>query len=278
MARNISPLAAVDPQAVIGDEVTIGPFCVIGPHVQIGRATRLANNVTVIGHTKIGENNVFLSNAVIGADPQDLTYNGAPTRVEIGDHNIFREGVTVNRATTKEDGVTRVGSRNYFMANSHIAHDCKLGDNIILANGVLLGGHTHIHDRAIISGNVGVHHYVTVGAYSFVGGLSRIVHDVPPFMLVDGNPSVVRCVNLVGLKRQGLTSDEIAGLTEAHRLIYRAKMGLGHAKEMLASHSHLSSRVQVLLDFIEQVYKGKHGRQREGQRKAAAVEDRNQAA
>lgn len=270
MARNISPLAVVDPQAELADDVTIGPFCVIGPHVHIAAGTQLANNVTVIGHTTIGEQNVLFPNVVIGGNPQDLSYKGEPTRVEIGRNNQFREGVTVNRATTKEDGVTRIGSNNYLMANSHVAHDSNVGDHVILANGVLLGGHTHVHSRAILSGNAAVHHYVTVGAGCFIGGMSRIVHDAPPFMLVEGNPSIVRCINLVGLKRQGLTSEEIAGLSEAHRLIYRAKMGLKHAEEILTSHNHLTTHVKSLLEFIEQQHHGKHGRQREGARRPAA--------
>ncbi len=272
MARNISPLASIDPKAELADDVTIGPFCVIGPHVRIGAGTQLANNVTVIGHSTIGEHNILFPNVVIGAYPQDLSYKGEPTRVEIGNHNQLREGVTINRATTKEDGLTRIGNHNYFMANSHAAHDCKIGDHVILANGVLLGGHTHVHHRAILSGNAGVHHYVTVGSGSFVGGLSRIVHDVPPFLLVEGNPSMVRCVNLVGVKRQGLTAAEIASLSEAHRLIYRAKMGLKHAEEILASHNHLTTHVKTLIEFIEQQHNGKHGRQREGRRAAPATQ------
>ena len=273
MARNISPQAVVHPQAIIADDVSIGPFCTVGPHVQIGSGTRLANNVTVVGHVVLGEHNTLFPNVVIGDEPQDISYDGSPTRVEVGNHNVFREGVTVNRATTKEEGVTRIGHYNYFMSCSHIAHDCQIGDHVIMANGALLGGHTRVQNRAILSGNVGVHHFVTIGAYSFVGGLSRIVHDVPPFMLVDGNPSVVRCVNLVGLKRQGFTQEEIASLSESHRLIYRAKMGLRHAREILESHNHLTPHVQQLLDFIDRQYKGKHGRQCEALRKPVAAAD-----
>jgi UDP-N-acetylglucosamine acyltransferase len=267
MGRNISPLASVDPKAQLADDVTIGPFCVVGPNARIGAGTELLNSVTVMGHVTIGKYNVIFPNVVIGGYPQDISYKGEPTRVEIGHHNQFREGVTINRATTKEDGVTRIGNHNYLMANSHVAHDCLVCDHVIMANGVLLGGHTHIQNRAIISGNAGVHHYATVGTGSFVGGLSRIVHDVPPFMLVEGHPSIVRCVNLVGLKRQGLTSDEIASLGEAHRLIYRARMGLKHAEAILASHNHLTTHVKMLLEFIAQQHKGKHGRQREGMRR-----------
>ena len=273
MASNISPQAVVHPHAIIGDDVSIGPFCTVGPQAQIGSGTRLANNVTVIGHVVLGDQNTLFPNVVIGAEPQDISYDGSPTGVVIGNHNVLREGVTVNRATTKEDGVTRIGNHNYLMSCSHIAHDCQVGDHVIMANGALLGGHTRVQNRAILSGNVGVHHFVTIGAYSFVGGLSRIVHDVPPFMLIDGNPSVVRCVNLVGLKRQGFTQEEIASLSEAHRLIYRAKMGLRHAREILESHNHLTPHVQKLLEFIDRQYKGKHGRQCEALRKPVAAAD-----
>src|SRR6185436_7707162 len=133
---------------------------------------------------------------VIGGEPQDLSYRGSPTRVVVGHHNIIREGVTINRATEKEDGVTSVGDHNYFMACSHIAHDCKVGSHIIMANGTLLGGHVHVHDHAGTSGAVGVHHYATIGSYSFVAGLSRVLHDVPPFMLAEGQPSRPRCINV----------------------------------------------------------------------------------
>jgi UDP-N-acetylglucosamine acyltransferase len=278
MAQIISALAVVDPQAKIGEDVEIGPFCVIGGNVTIGAGSRLANNVTVIGHTTIGEDNILFPNVVIGANPQDISYKGEPTRIEIGHHNQFREGVTVNRATTKETGLTKVGNHNYFMANCHIAHVCVIADHVILAYGALLGGHTHVHKRAIISGNVGVHHWVTIGECSFVGGMSRIVHDVPPYMLVEGHPSLVRCVNIVGLKRQGFSADEIASLSESHRLIYRAKMGLEHARAILQSHSHLSSHVQHLLDFLDQQRKGSHGRQRDGGRKTNQAGSKKTAA
>jgi UDP-N-acetylglucosamine acyltransferase len=203
---------------------------------------------------------------VIGAEPQDFTYDGTPTRVEIGDANVFREGVTVNKATTKEEGLTVVGSNNYFMACCHVAHDCRIGNHVLMANCVLLGGHTHIDDWAILSGNTGVHHFTTVGSYSFVGGLSRIVHDVPPYMLVDGNPSSVRCVNIVGLKRHGFSEQEIAAISEAHRLLYRAHLTPAQARETLRSHNHLNAHVEHLLEFVARQRQGLNGRQRQPNR------------
>src|SRR5688572_12596384 len=183
MATSIATTAWVDPRAMIDDDVEIGPFCTVGPDVRLGRGSRLLSSVTLMGHVDLGEHNVLYPNSVIGGEPQDISYSGSPTRVVIGDHNIIREGVTVNRATEKEDGVTRLGNQCFLMATAHVAHDCKLGDRITMANGSMLGGHVHVEDFASISGGVAVHHYVTIGGYSFVGGQSRIYHDVPRYML-----------------------------------------------------------------------------------------------
>jgi UDP-N-acetylglucosamine acyltransferase len=269
MATLIADTACVDPRAEIADGVEIGPYCVVGPDVRIGRGTRLISHVCVQGHTALGESNLVSPFVVLGGDPQDVSYQGTPTRVEIGHHNIIRENVTVNRATEKEDGVTRVGSHNMFMAGAHVAHDCKVGDRVTIANGSMLGGHVHVESHASISGGVAVHHYVSIGAYSFVGGQSRIYHDVPRFMLVDGNPSKVRCINIVGLKRNGISAEGIDSLHEAHRLVYRAKMSARHAAEILESHGHLTAEVRALLEFIEAQQEGKHGRAREKTRRAS---------
>ena len=191
---------------------------------------------------------------VIGGDPQDVSYQGTPTRVEIGDHNVIRENVTINRATEKEDGVTRVGSHNMLMAGAHVAHDCKLGDHVTIANGSMLGGHCHVESYASISGGVAVHHFTSIGSYSFIGGQSRIYHDVPPYMLVDGNPSRVRCINVVGLKRNGISPEGIDSLHEAHRFIYRAKMSAKHAAEILESHGHLTPEVRNALAYVRLLF------------------------
>jgi UDP-N-acetylglucosamine acyltransferase len=269
MATSIADTACVDPRAELADDVEIGPYCVVGPDVRIGRGTRLIGHVYVMGVTSLGAFNTISPFAVIGGDPQDVSYQGSATRVEVGDHNVIREGVTINRGSEKEDGLTRIGSHNFLMATSHVAHDCKLGDHITIANGTMLGGHIHVESYASLSGGVAVHHYVTIGGYSFVGGQSRIYHDVPPYMLVDGNPSKVRCINVVGLKRNGIAPEGIAALHEAHRLIYRAKMSVRHAAEILRSHGHLSAEVERLLAFIHSQHEGKHGRARERFRKGA---------
>jgi UDP-N-acetylglucosamine acyltransferase len=263
MAISIADTAVVDPRAEIEDDAEIGPYCVVGPDVKIGRGTRLIAHVCVRGHTTIGAFNVLHPFCVIGGEPQDVSYQGTPTRVEVGDHNVIREGVTINRATEKEDGVTRLGSHNFLMANCHVAHDCKVGDRVTIANNTLLGGHVHVESHASLSGGIGVHHFVSIGGYSFVGGQSRIYHDVPPYMLADGNPSKVRCINAVGLKRNGVTREGIDALHEAHRLIYRAKMSPEQAREILDSHGHLTTEVRHLLAFIRSQHEGKHGRARE---------------
>lgn len=268
MAVHVAEHAAVDPRAEIDDDVEIGPFCMVGPQARIGRGTRLENNVTILGHVTLGQHNHVFPGVVIGGEPQDLSYRGSNTRVVIGDHNTIREGVTINRATEKEDGITSLGSRNYLMAYCHVAHDCRLGDHIIIANGTLLGGHVHIHDHASLSGGVGVHHYTTIGSFSFVSGLSRVLHDVPPFMLVDGAPSRPRCINVVALKRNSFPADTIQFLAEAHRLLYRSKVGLDHAREILRGNNQADAHVQHLLGFVAEQQQGRHGRARE-QRRAA---------
>ena len=189
LPASVHPTAVVEAGAKLAEDVAIGPFCVVSANAVIGRGTVLENHVTITGDVRIGEQNRIFPNAVIGGEPQDVSYRGTPTRVEIGDRNIIREGVTINRATEKEEGVTSIGSGNFLMACSHVAHDCRIGDHCTLANGVLLGGHVRVHSRASLSGAVAVHHWATIGGCSFVAGLSRVLHDIPPFMLCEGLPA-----------------------------------------------------------------------------------------
>ncbi len=263
MANSISDKAAVDPRACIAEDVEIGPFCVVGPDVKIGRGTSLLANVTLMGRVTIGEFNKIHPGVIIGDEPQDLSYRGSDTQVVIGDHNVIRESVTINRAGEKEEGITSVGDRCFLMACCHIAHDCRVDDNVVMANGSLLAGHARVHHHATLSGNSGVHQFTTVGSYSFVDGLSRVLHDVPPYMLVEGNPARPRCVNVVALKRNDFPPEYIRALTEAHRLLYRAKVGLDHAREILRSRSKLIPPVNHLLNFIQEQQEGRHGRARE---------------
>lgn len=280
MTSRISPLAQVDPQAQLGSDVEIGPFCVVGPDVVLGAGCVLHSNVVIVGHTTVGERNRFFPGAVIGGEPQDFCYQGGPTRVEIGDDNLFREGVTVNRGADKEDGVTRIGNRNFLMANSHVAHNCHVFNNTILTNGVLLGGHVHVHDYAIVSGNSAVHHFTTLGTGSFVGGMCRVVQDVPPYMLSASadNPEVVT-INVVGMRRRGISETAISCVRRAFKLMYREHKRLSEIREILIAETEgvLPIELMTLLNFVEWSAKGKNGRGREAFRNqpaAAEVERR----
>ncbi len=181
---------------------------------------------------------------------------------------MFRESVTVNRGTEKEDGITSVGNQCYLMACSHVAHDCKVEDRVIMANTVMLGGHVHVQHDATLSGGVAVHHFASIGCYSFVSGLSRVLQDVPPYMLAEGFPARPRCVNVVALKRKNFSSEAIKAISEAHKLLYRSKVGVKHAREILAGTTGLAPELEVLFEFIDSSTLGRHGRGRD-RRKAA---------
>ncbi len=265
----ISQYAVVDPKAEIGPEVEIGPFCVIGPDVKVGRGTVLQNNVTLVGRTTLGKNNRIFPNVVIGCEPQDLSYKGADTQVIVGDGNLIRENVTINRASEKEEGITRLGSGCFIMASCHIAHDCKIGDSVVMANNVLLGGHVHIHSNVTLAGGVGVHHFGSVGRFCFVGAMSRVTQDVAPFMLADGNPARALCVNVVALKRKNIANPVIRALNEAFRLLYRSRVGLENAREILTKDELICEEVLEVLEFVEFSQNGRHGRGRDRRRGVA---------
>src|SRR4051812_10706471 len=219
----ISPLASIDPAAVIADDVEIGPFCVIGPHVSLAAGNRLLNNVTVVGHTTVGPRNTFFPNSVIGTAPQDKKYKGAATRLEIGSDNQFREAVTIHLGTEKGGGITRIGNNNLYMVNVHIGHDCQFGSNCTLANNVMIAGHVVCGDNVSMMGVAGVHHFVTIGDFAYIGGAARIHHDVPPFVKIDGADQV-RGLNSVGLQRAGYSQADIDALEDACRkLFYKTK-------------------------------------------------------
>ena len=269
MTTTISPLALVEPGAELGANVRIGPFCHVGPHVRVSDDTVLESHVVVRGRTTIGKRNRFLPHTVIGGDPQDISYRASDTAVQIGDDNIFREGVTVNRGAEKEDGVTRIDNNNMLMANCHVAHNCHLFNNVILVNGVLLGGHVHVHDGAIISGNSVVHHFSTLGTLSFVSGGCRVPHDVPPYMLAAGSDKpTIRTINSVGMRRSGMTDETIALVKSAFRLLFRQNKGLAAARTVLSEQCDgvLPLELTRLLDFVERQRQGKLGRAREAVR------------
>ncbi len=264
----VHPTAVVEPGARLGPGVRVGPWCVISAGAVVGRDTVLDNGVTIMGEVVIGARNRIFPNCVIGGEPQDVSYRGTATRVEIGDDNVIREGVTINRASEKEDGVTSIGNANFLMACCHVAHDCRIGDHVIIANGTLLGGHVRVQSRASLSGAVAVHHWVTIGGWSFVAGLSRVLHDVPPFMLCEGSPARPRCINVVALRRGGFGREALDAVTEAHRLLFRARVGLEPAREILRQQGMLGPEVDQLLEFLVLQQGGRHGRARERRRAA----------
>lgn len=279
MPTSISPLSHVDPKAQLGTNVTVGPFCFIGPEVTLGDDCLLDSHVTLTGRTTIGARNRFWPTSVIGGEPQDYSYQqNAPTEVVIGDGNQFREGVTVNRGAEKEDGVTRIGDNNFFMANSHVAHNCRVYNNAMLVNGVLLGGHVHVHDRAIISGNSAVHHFTTVGTLAFIGGGSRITTDVPPYMLCVGSDNAhIRTVNLIGMKRAGIPDDSIKVIRKAHRLLYREHKKLDAVKEEFRQELQgiIPVELAILFDALDKQRAGRLGRGREAARTTPLVETKD---
>jgi len=271
----ISPLAVVDPAAQIGSEVRIGPFCVIGPEVVIGNNCNLMNNVTIEGVIRIGKNNFFYPNVVVGAAPQDLKYNGAPTRTEIGDNNVFRENTTIHRGTELGGGITRIGSGCLIMVGAHVAHDCLLDDGIILGNQVLLAGHVKIERGAVISAIVGVHHFVTVGKYSYVAAMTPVRRDVPPFMKFEGDPNEIRGVNEEGLKRNGFSEEDIKEIKNAYKKLYRQGNSISVNVDEMLAQKNLSEHVDYLCKFVRRSCDGRFGRDQETSRRDGSTNRRD---
>jgi UDP-N-acetylglucosamine acyltransferase len=269
---HIPPQAVVDDDAEIAEDVEIGPFCVSGPHVKIGAGCKLLNNVTILGHTTIGERNVFFPNAVIGAPPQDLKYKGGNTRLEIGNGNTFREAVTVHVGTEKGGGVTRVGNDNLLMINCHLGHDVQLGSRCVISNNVMIAGHVVIGNNVSMMGLVGIHHYVSIGDFAYLGGAARIHHDVPPFVKVDGSDKV-RAMNTVGLRRAGFTDDDIAALKDAVRKIWFTKgTTFNQAIASFDLMNGINPQVRHMIEFLQRRNAGKNGRYLEGQRNSPLTE------
>ncbi len=264
MASQIHPTAVVDPTAELGEDVIIGPYVVINAHVRIGDRTKIGPQVVAGAFTTIGEDNSIHGQASLGGDPQDFSYRGEETRLEIGDRNTVREFVTINRGTVKGGGVTRVGSDCLLMACSHIAHDCEIGDGVILANNVLLAGHVKVGRRANISGSAAAHHFVTIGEFAYVGGLTRLVQDVPPYVIIEGHPSRVRDLNKIGLSRGGVSDEEIEVLRDVFRRVFR---GDGPRSQVVAelkqSPEFNSPHVAHLVESLENADRGHKGRYRE---------------
>ncbi len=251
----IHPTAVVHPSARIGAEVAIGPYCVIHEDVEIGNGCWFQNHVTVCGPTKIGRDNRFHAFGSIGQRSQDLKYAGEPTHLEIGDGNVFREFVTVNRATSP-GGFTRIGNQGNFLAYAHIAHDCTVGDHVIFSNNGTLAGHVDIGDHAIIGGLTAIHQFCRIGKYAITGGCSKIVQDVPPFMIADGNPAEIRGVNVVALQRKGFPKETARALKETFRQLYRKGLNTSDALAILKEARPDCAEVRDVIEFIESSERG----------------------
>lgn len=276
---DIHPTAIVERGAQLADDVVVGPFCHVGPHVTVGAGTRLVSHVVVMNRTTLGCNNTVWPQATLGADPQDLKFAGEPATLEIGDNNEIRENVTIHIGTAHGGGRTSVGSDNLLMVGCHVAHDCTIGNYVVLSNIVQLAGHIRIEDHAVMAGCAAAHHYVTIGQYAFVGGMTRVIHDVPPFMVLEGNPSRVRKVNEVLLRRNRFPAESIDHLRTAYRKLYRGNGENGAttgtklaAVEQLESEFSGDECIQSLTAFIRRTHIGLRGRYQESQRDQQTAE------
>jgi UDP-N-acetylglucosamine acyltransferase len=252
MAGNIHPTALVAPDAELDPSVEVGAYAVIGPGVQVGANTRIGPHAVVQGPTRIGADNQIFQFASVGSAPQDKKYRGEPTRLEIGDRNVIRECVTLNRGTTKEAGVTTIGDDNLFMAYSHVAHDCHVGNQCVLANNATLGGHVHLGDWVIMGGLSGVHQFCKVGAHAFIANNAAVTRDVPPYVMAVGQPAAAHSINSEGLKRRGFTPEQIRNLRNAFRLLYRSGLKLDDATAQLAAIAQEQPEVRLIVEFLPQ--------------------------
>lgn len=266
-SARVHPTAVIDPEADLGEEVQVGPFVVIEGPVRVGAGCVLKAGVHLIGPLTMGEHNHVYNHAVLGEQPQHLKYGGEPTRVEIGDHNIFREHATVHRATTNS-WTTRIGSHNFFMANSHVAHDCVVGNHCILANGALVGGHCELHDGAYLSGNCAVHQFVRVGRLAMLSGCSGTTKDIPPFIIQQNIDSVVG-VNVVGMRRAGIDHAQINAVRQAFRVLFREGRVLPQALLVLERDHAEVPAVLEMVAFLRQARRGINPIRSRGREEAA---------
>lgn len=256
MPTFIHETAIVSPQAAIGESCYIGPFCTVGEKVHLGDGVRLESHVVVDGDTSIGSSTHVFPFASIGLAPQDLKYGGEPTRTEIGERNQIREFVTIHRGTAGGGGVTRIGDGNLLMAQAHVAHDCQLGSEIIMANAATLAGHVEIADRANVGAYSGVHQFCRVGLEAFIGGYSVVVKDAPPFAIIQGNHARCFGLNKVGMKRRGYPKETIDALNHAYHLLLSSKLNTTQAIERIRGEINDSKEVDLLVEFIESSQRG----------------------
>jgi UDP-N-acetylglucosamine acyltransferase len=246
----IDPRAVIDPAAELAADVVVGPFTVIGPHVTIGPGCRIGPHAVILGPTQLGRNNQVFQFASLGDAPQDKKYKGEPTRLEIGDGNTFREYCTVNRGTSHDIGVTRIGNDNWFMAYTHVAHDCQIGDHCILANFATLGGHVELGDWVIMAGFSGVHQFCKIGAHCFIANNAAVTRDVPPYLMVTGQPAEPHSVNAEGLKRRGFTPEQIRNIRGGYKVLYRSGLKLAEATEQLKKLAAEQPELKPFVEFL----------------------------
>lgn len=246
----IDPRAIVSSRAELAADVSVGAFAVIGDGVSIGARTVVGPHTVINGPTRIGEDNRIFQFASIGDAPQDKKYQGEPTRLEIGDRNVFREFCTMNRGTTHDQGVTRIGDDNLFMAYTHVAHDCVVGSKIVMSNCATLGGHVHLGDWVIMGGFSGVHQFTKVGAHAFIANNAAVTRDVPPFVMAVGQPAQPHSINSEGLKRRGYTEQQIRNLRNAYKVLYRSDLRLEEALARLEEMAAAQPEVGELVQFI----------------------------
>jgi UDP-N-acetylglucosamine acyltransferase len=248
--------AIVHPKAQLGNHCEVGPFCIIGEHVVLGDNCKLHSHVVIDGHTKLGQGNEVYPFASIGFKTQDLKWKpGGSTRTEIGDHNTFREFVTIHSATA-DGGATIVGSHNNLLANCHVAHDVTLGNHIIMSNLATLGGHVVVEDRAVVGGMVAVHQFCRIGKFAMIGGCSKVVQDIAPFMIADGNPVETRAINKIGMERHGITDEAQSALKAAFKILYRDHLSVSNALAKIEKEVPPLPEVQHLLQFVRASERG----------------------
>ena len=251
----IHPTAVIQEGARIGEGCRIGPYCVIGPNVILGTGCELHSHVVIDGHTEIGSENTFYPFASIGLRTQDLKWDGGTTWTRVGSNNTFREYVTIHSATADGDA-TVIGSHNNLLAYTHVAHDCQLGDYIIMSNVGTLAGHVIVEDRAIVGGLAAVHQFCRIGTMSIIGGCSKVVQDVPPYMMLDGNPATTRTLNKEGLKRNGVNEDTQKSMRQAYRILFRSEQTFTNAVKQVRADVATSPELEHLLAFIESSERG----------------------
>ena len=256
MTVEIHPTAIVEPGAELGTNIVVGPYSVIGSNARIGDGTKIAAHVVIDGHTSIGENNQIYSFTAIGSEPQSISYKGEPTETRIGDNNVFRENITVNRGTMDDEGVTSIGDNNLFMAYVHVAHDCRLGSELLFSNNASLAGHVRVGDYVVLAGFTLVHQFVRIGEHSFCGVNTYCTLDIPPYMLVAGNKAITHGINVRGMRRRGVEKDTLLELKRAYKTIYRSGHTMVHALDELEDTGYESEQVKTLIDFIKASKRG----------------------